>query len=277
MDMRFTLTGFLDSKRTGRKITMLTAYDFTTARIIDSAGVDAILVGDSLGVTMLGYDSVLRVTMDDMLHHIKAVSRGVKNAFIIGDMPFLSYGINKPESAKNAGRLVAEGGCNAVKLEGGRQVIDDIKAIISIGIPVIGHLGFTPQSLNLLGGRPKAQGKTLETARRIAEDSLMLQDAGVSAIVLECVPYRLAAHISSKLEIPAIGIGSGPSCDGQVLVINDILGLDSSFSPKHSKKYMELCTDIGMKVKQYIGEVQSNTFPTAANSFIIEEEIIEKL
>ncbi len=277
MDTRFTLTSFMESKKSGRKITMLTAYDFTTARIIDSAGVDAILIGDSLGVTVLGYDSVLRVTMDDMTHHIKAVARGVKNAFIVGDMPFLSYGISRSESVKNAGRLIGEGGCNAVKLEGGRQVIDDIKAIISVGIPVIGHLGYTPQSVNLLGGRPKAQGKTLETARSIAEDSLMLQEAGVSAVVLECVPHRLAAYISSKLEIPTIGIGSGPSCDGQVLVINDMLGLDNSFSPRHSKKYMQLDTDIGTKVKQYINEVQNGIFPTAANSFTIEEEILEKL
>ncbi|HHY24273.1 MAG TPA: 3-methyl-2-oxobutanoate hydroxymethyltransferase [Clostridiaceae bacterium] len=276
MKSKFTVADFKKAKLNGRKITMLTAYDYPTAKILDEAGIDAILVGDSLGMVVLGYEDTTKVTMDDMVHHIKAVSRGAKRPMIIGDMPFLSYHLGTHESVKNAGRLISEGGCSAVKLEGGEGVVNDIKAIINAGIPVMGHLGYTPQSVNLFGGH-KAQGKTIETAEKILEDALVLQEAGVFSIVLECVPYKLGAFVSKKLEIPTIGIGSGAGCDGQVLVTPDIIGLFRDFSPKHSKKYIDFGSHLEEAVKEYIEEVNEGTFPTEANSFIIDESIIKQL
>jgi len=276
MDKKFTTVDFKKAKETGEKITMLTAYDYPTAKIFDEAGVDSILVGDSLGMVVLGYEDTTKVTIEDMIHHIKAVCRGVKRALVVGDMPFLSYGIGKYESVKNAGRLVREGGCSAVKLEGGQQVVEDIKAIISAGIPVMGHLGYTPQSINIFGGH-KAQGKTLETARKIYKDALLLQEAGVFSVVLECVPYKLAAFISSRLDIPVIGIGSGAGCDGQVLVAHDILGVYRDFSPKHSKKYADVGDIMKKAATDYINETKSGVFPTEKNSFIIDDEILEQL
>lgn len=273
---KFTVADFKKAKLNGNKITMLTAYDYPTARILEEAGIDAILVGDSLGMVVLGYEDTTKVTMDDMVHHIKAVSRGAKRPMIIGDMPFLSYHLGVHESVKNAGRLISEGGCSAVKLEGGKNVVDDIKAIISAGIPVMGHLGYTPQSINLFGGH-KAQGKTLDKAEEILEDALILQEAGVFSIVLECVPFKLAAFISERLSIPTIGIGSGVGCDGQVLVTPDIIGLFRDFSPKHSKKYIDFGEQLEEVVKKYIEEVNKGVFPTNSNSFIIKEDIIEKL
>ena len=275
MQKKITINDFIESKKNHKKITMLTAYDYPMAKLIDEAGADAILVGDSLGMVVLGYEDTTKVTMEDMLHHAKAVSRGAKRSMIIGDMPFLSYHLGRYESVKNAGRLVSEGGCTAVKLEGGCAVIDDIKAIINAGIPVMGHLGYTPQSINLFGGH-KAQGKTIETARNIVEDAMLLQDAGVFSLVLECVPFRLAGFISKRLDIPVIGIGSGSDCDGQVLVINDVLGL-GSFTPKHAKVYNNIGEASLQAVKNYIEEVVSETFPTQKNSFIIEDEVYQKL
>lgn len=276
MDKKFTVADFKTAKLTGVKISMLTAYDYPTAKIMDEAGIDSILVGDSLGMVVMGYEDTLRVTMEDMLHHIKIVVRGTKRAMVVGDMPFLSYHTGKYDAVKNAGRLLSEGGCKAVKLEGGREVEDDVKAIIAAGIPVMGHLGYTPQSVNLFGGH-KAQGKSFETAKKIYEDALILEKAGVFSITLECVPYKLAELISKKLSIPTIGIGSGPSCDGQVLVSPDVTGLFRDFSPKHSKRYANIGDDIEKAVKNYIDEVTNNIFPTEKNSFMVENGVIERL
>jgi 3-methyl-2-oxobutanoate hydroxymethyltransferase len=275
MEKKFTVNDFNESKKNQRKITMLTAYDYPNAKLMDEAGVDSILVGDSLGMVVLGYEDTTRVTMEDMLHHTKAVTRGVKKAMVIADMPFLSYHLGRIESVRNAGRLLGEGGCSAVKLEGGRAVTDDIKAIISAGIPVMGHLGYTPQSINLFGGH-KAQGKTIDTARKIAEDARLLQEAGVFSLVLECVPFRLAGLISRSLEIPVIGIGSGNGCDGQVLVIHDVLGL-GSFSPKHAKVYADAAEIYASAVEKYIEEVKTGVFPTEKNSFIMEEDVYKQM
>jgi len=276
MNSKFTVANFKESKKTGRKISMLTAYDYPTAKILDEAGVDSILVGDSLGMVVLGYEDTTRVTMDDMVHHVKAVSRGAKRALVISDIPFLSYHTGKHDSVRNAGRLVLEGGCKAVKLEGGEEIVEDVKAIISAGIPVIGHLGYTPQSINVFGGH-KAQGKDLETARKIYRDALLLQKAGVFAIVLECVPYKVAEFISKRLDIPTIGIGSGPDCDGQVLVIQDLTGMFRDFTPKHVKKYLDMGSAIEGAVKSYIDEVQKGVFPTEKNSFIVDEAVVKEL
>lgn len=276
MNERFSIADFRKSKENGRKITMLTAYDYPTAKVLDEAGIDSILVGDSLGMVVLGYEDTTKVTMEDMLHHIKAVARGIKRAYLIGDMPFLSYRVGKYESVKNAGRLMSEGGCKAVKLEGGEEVAEDIKAIINAGIPVMGHLGYTPQLINIYGGH-KAQGKTYQTARKIMIDALAIQEAGVFSIVLECIPYKLAKFISGRINIPTIGIGSGFDCDGQVLVTPDILGIFRDFSPKHSKKYLDVGTAVESAIKNYIAEVTNIEFPTEKNSFTVEDEVIEAL
>jgi 3-methyl-2-oxobutanoate hydroxymethyltransferase len=221
---KFTVQHFSKSKQSGRKISMLTAYDYTTAKLLDEAGIDTILVGDSLGMVILGYENTLQVTMEDMLHHTRAVTRGVRNAFVIGDMPFLSYHTDINSAVKNAGRFVQEAGAQAVKLERGAEVIDKIKAIIDAQIPVLGHLGLTPQSVNVMGGF-KVQGRSQEQAEALLAESLQLQDAGVFALVLECVPVKLAKLISERLSIPTIGIGAGKYCDGQVLVVQDMLGM----------------------------------------------------
>lgn len=273
---KFTTSDFFKSKESGRKISMLTAYDYPTARILDESGIDSILVGDSLGMVVLGYEDTTRVTMEDMIHHTKAVVRGAKRSLVVSDMPFVSYHMGKYESVRNAGRLLNEGGCKAVKLEGGEEIIDDVKAIIRAGIPVMGHLGYTPQSVNLFGGH-KAQGKTIETARRILKDALLLEEAGVFAIVLECVPYKLAALISERTGVPTIGIGSGSGCDGQVLVTPDIIGMFRDFSPRHSKKYYDAGNAVEEAAKSYIKEINAGLFPTEKNSFVVEDSIIEKL
>ncbi len=273
---KFTTSDFLKSKESGRKISMLTAYDYPTAKILDESGIDSILVGDSLGMVVLGYEDTTRVTMEDMIHHTKAVVRGARRALVVSDMPFVSYHTGKYESVRNAGRLLNEGGCKAVKLEGGEEIIDDVKAIIRAGIPVMGHLGYTPQSVNLFGGH-KAQGKTIDTARRILKDALLLEEAGVFAIVLECVPYKLASFISEKISVPTIGIGSGSGCNGQILVTPDIIGMFRDFSPKHSKKYYDAGMAVEEAAKSYIKEINEGIFPTEKNSFIVEDSIIEKL
>ncbi|OPZ88158.1 MAG: 3-methyl-2-oxobutanoate hydroxymethyltransferase [Firmicutes bacterium ADurb.Bin419] len=276
MNDKFTVSDFQNCKRDGRKITMLTAYDYPTAKIMDESGVDAILVGDSLGMVVLGYEDTTRVTMDDMVHHTKAVVRGTKKAMVVADLPFLSYHKGIYESVSNAGRLINEGGCKAVKLEGGEGVIEDVKAIIRAGIPVMGHLGYTPQSVNVFGGH-KAQGKTIETAKKIYKDALLLQEAGAFAIVLECVPHKVATYISGKLNIPTIGIGSGAMCDGQVLVVHDIIGMFRDFTPKHTKRYVDMGTALESSVKGYIKDVIGGSFPTEKNSFTVEDEVIEAL
>lgn len=276
MKDKVTVNYFKETKASGDKITMLTAYDYPTAKLLDEAGVDSILVGDSLGMVVLGYEDTTKVTMDDMVHHIKAAARGTKRALLVGDMPFLSYHTGKYESVRNAGRLVSEGGCKAIKLEGGRELVEDIKAVINAGIPVIGHLGYTPQSINVFGGH-KAQGKTYETAVKIYEDALLLQEAGVFSIVLECVPHKLATFISKRLDIPTIGIGSGAGCDGQVLVTPDILGMFRDFSPKHAKVFVDMGKAYDDAAKNYVNEVKAGVFPAFENTFKIDEEIIIRL
>jgi 3-methyl-2-oxobutanoate hydroxymethyltransferase len=237
--MKNTAATLLAQKQSGEKITMLTAYDYTTARIVDECGVNSILIGDSLGMVMLGYDTTLPVTMEDMIHHTKAVARGAENAFIVADMPFMSYQTSVYDAVVNAGRLVQEGGAHAVKLEGGAEVCEQIKAITDASIPVVAHLGLTPQSVNAFGGF-KVQGKTYERAKQIVEDALKIQDAGACAVVLECVPARLAELISRRLTIPTIGIGAGNGCDGQVLVYQDAFGMTTGHTPKFAKKFAEV-------------------------------------
>lgn len=276
MGEKFTVSSFLKSKKNGEKISMLTAYDYSTAKLLDEAGVDSLLVGDSLGMVMLGYENTLQVTIEDMIHHCRAVSRGAKRAMVIGDMPFLSYHISVEESIKNAGRLVKEANVHAVKLEGGREVVDKIKAIVKAQIPVMGHLGLTPQSVNMFGGF-KVQGKSEEQARRLIEDALLLQESGVFAIVLECVPEKLAKIITEKLEIPTIGIGAGRYCDGQVLVTQDMLGMYTDFTPKFVKKYADVANVFNKAVTRYIEEIKTGEFPAKEHGFTIKEEVLEKL
>lgn len=273
---KFTTADFREAKNSGRKISMLTAYDYPTAKILDDSGIDSILVGDSLGMVVLGYEDTTRVTMEDMLHHTKAVARGTKRALVVADMPFLSYHTGKYESVRNAGRLINEGGCKAVKLEGGAAIIEDVKAIINAGIPVMGHLGYTPQSVNLFGGH-KAQGKSIDTAHRILKDAMLLEEAGAFAVVLECVPYKLAAFVSERIGIPTIGIGAGGGCDGQVLVTTDILGMLRDFSPKHSKRYYDAGGALEEAAKSYIRDINEGVFPTEKNSFIVDDAVIEEL
>jgi 3-methyl-2-oxobutanoate hydroxymethyltransferase len=273
---QFSIRSFKSAKEKGERITMLTAYDYTTASLLDEAGVDSLLVGDSLGMVMLGYENTLKVTMDDMIHHTKAVARGTSNAFLIGDMPFLSYHVSTEEAVRNAGRFVQEGGAQAIKLEGGQSIIDKIRAIIKAQIPVLGHLGLTPQSVNAMGGF-KLQGKDLETARQIIDDALLLQDAGVFGIVLECVPDGLARIITEKLDIPTIGIGAGAQCDGQVLVIQDLLGMFRQMRPRFVKTYTCGGDTTVSAVKQYIDEVRNGTFPSKEHTFHMDEELLTKL
>ena len=276
MNRKFTITDFKKAKENNNKIKILTAYDYPTAKIIDNASIDVVLVGDSLGMVVLGYEDTTKVTMEDMIHHLKAVRRGVENAFVIADMPFATYHTGQYESVKNAARLVREGGCNAVKIEGSEGITESIKAIINAGIPVMGHLGYTPQSVNVFGGHI-AQGKTLDKALKIYEDAYALQKLGVFSIVLECVPFKLAGFITERLNIPIIGIGSGSKCDGQVLVISDLIGTDKSFTPKHAKKYLELDELISTAVGEYIDDIDNETFPEEKHSYIIEKDVMEKL
>jgi 3-methyl-2-oxobutanoate hydroxymethyltransferase len=263
-------------KERGEPITMLTAYDYPGALAVDRAGVDAILVGDSLGMVVLGYDTTLPVTMEDMLHHCKAVARGAKTAHLIGDMPFMSYQVSVQEAVHNAGRFLQEGGMEAVKLEGGRQMAQTIEAIVEAGIPVMGHIGLTPQSVNKLGGW-KTQGKTADAAQRLVEDAHILEDAGCYAIVLEAIPDRVAELISHRLTIPTIGIGAGAGCDGQVLVLHDLLGLYDRFTPKFVKQYASLHTEIHRALSDYLDEVKTHVFPAAEHSHSIADEEFREL
>jgi len=274
--MRVTISQVKEMKQKGEKITMLTAYDYSTAKIVDEVGVPLILVGDSLGVVMLGYDSTLPVTLDVMLHHTKAVVRGSQKAMVIGDMPFMTYHISVEQAMTNAGRFMQEAGCQAVKLEGGVTVEDKIKRIVECGIPVCGHIGLTPQSINQLGGH-KIQGKTPEAAKRLLDDALAVERAGAFAVVLETVPAPLATLISKKLTIPTIGIGAGAGCDGQVQVINDLIGSYTDFVPKHAKQYAKVAEVIKTAVTGYYTEVKEGKFPTDAQSFPMDESVLESL
>jgi len=264
-EQKVTTAVIRDKKIHGEKITMLTAYDYSTAVVLDETGVDITLVGDSLGMVVLGYDSTLPVTMEEMLHHTKAVSRGTKRAMLVADMPFLSYQISDTEAMHNAGRFLKEAGAQGVKLEGGREMAGLIRKMTSIGIPVMGHLGLTPQSVLQFGGY-KAQGREDAAANRIIEDAKLIETAGAFAVVLECVPAPLAKIITKTLSIPTIGIGAGVACDGQVLVINDMLGMFERFTPKFVKRYCSLNAQIKDSVRQYINEVKSGQFPDDEHS-----------
>ena len=279
MDMerkKITIPDIKRKKEEGRKITMLTAYDYPSGRLIDEAGMDMILVGDSLAMTVLGYESTVPVTMDEMIHHSKAVKRGVRYALLIGDMPFMSYNINEKETIRNAGRFVKEGGCGAVKLEGGVEMADVAKTLVKAGIPVLGHIGLTPQTATQLGGF-KVQGKDAKGAQRLVDSALALEKAGCFGIVLECVPDRLAKLITEKLSIPTIGIGAGPYCDGQVLVTNDMIGLFDRFTPKFVKKYADLWPELSEAFRRYKEEVEGGKFPTEKNSFTMNEAELKKI
>ncbi|MBR9982401.1 MAG: 3-methyl-2-oxobutanoate hydroxymethyltransferase [Desulfatitalea sp.] len=273
---KFTVQSFRAAKAEKRPISMLTAYDYTTACLLDEAGVDSILVGDSLGMVMLGYENTLRVTMDEMIHHTRAVARGTRKALLIGDMPFLSYHVSVEEAVRNAGRFIQDGGAEAVKLEGGAAVVEKVRAIVKAQIPVLGHLGLTPQSVNVFGGF-KVQGKDVAAARNLLDDALLLQDAGAFGIVLECVPDTLAGLIRQRLDIPTIGIGAGPDCDGQVLVIQDLLGLYRRMRPKFVKTYADLGDAAVAAVKNYVQEVAQGQFPAAEHSFHMDARLLEQL
>ena len=254
-----TLT-FRQKKEHSEPISMLTAYDYPTALAMDQAGIDSILVGDSLAMVVLGYENTLPVTMDEMLHHARAVARGAKSALLVGDMPFMSYQVSVEDAVRNAGRFLKEAGMDAVKLEGGHERADTVRAITSAGIPVMGHIGLTPQSIHQLGGF-RAQGKTARAAKRLLEDALILEEAGCFSLVLESVPARLARLISERLSIPTIGIGAGAGCDGQVLVAHDLLGLFDRFTPKFVKQYANLNGEMTRAFNEYIADVQSRAFP----------------
>ena len=274
--MKNTVATFKKMKNEGTKISMLTAYDYSTAKLVDEAGINSILVGDSLGMVMLGYEDTLSVTMEDMIHHTAAVSRGAKNALVVADMPFMSYEVSIEQAVINAGRLMKEGRATAVKLEGGVRVAEQIKAITKAGIPVCAHIGLTPQSVNAFGGF-KVQGKTAEAAQQMIDDALAVQEAGAFAVVLECVPAKLAAIISEKLDIPTIGIGAGAGCDGQVLVYQDMLALFSDFKPKFVKHFGTIGPQMTAAFKTYDEEVKAGTFPSEEHTFKIDEEALEKL
>lgn len=274
--MKKTVSTLQQAKENGQKITMLTAYDYSTAKLIDEAGIDMILVGDSLGNVILGYEDTISVTMEDMIHHGAAVSRGVKETMVVVDMPFMSYQISVEEAVTNAGRLMKEGRANAVKLEGGKSVCPQIKAITQAGIPVVAHLGLTPQSINALGGY-KVQGKSEDAAKKLLEDALAVQEAGAFALVLECVPTKLASLITKKLTIPTIGIGAGNECDGQVLVYQDMLGMFSDYVPKFVKQFAQVGEIMKKAFSDYKEEVASGAFPAEKNSYKIDDEVIDKL
>lgn len=265
--MKNTAAEFLKMKQEGRRIAELTCYDYTTAKLVEKSGMNAILVGDSLGMTMLGYSDTLPVTLDDMIRYSAAVSRACSDTMVIMDMPFMSYQPSVYDAVVNAGRLMKEGGGNAVKLEGGAAVKEHIRAIVDAGIPVQAHIGMTPQSVNAFGGF-KVQGKGEAAARRLLEDALAVQDAGAFSVVLECVPPKLAALISKKLLIPTIGIGAGAGCDGQVLVYQDMLGMNTDFTPKFVKKYASVGEVMTEAFRSYIEEVRSGAFPEAGHSFV---------
>jgi len=274
--MRITVNQIKEMKQKREKIVMLTAYDYSTAKLVDEVGVPMILVGDSLGMVVLGYETTIPVTMDEMIHHTKAVVRGTEKALVIGDMPFMTYQISTSDALRNASRFIQEGGAQGVKLEGGQVVAETVKKIVDSGIPVMGHLGLTPQSIHQLGGH-RVQGKTPEAAERLLRDALTLEEAGVFSIVLELVPAQLSKLITEKVNIPTIGIGAGPDCDGQVQVISDLLGLFTDFVPKHAKQYAKLAGTIKTAIINYVTEVKSGTFPTLEQSSSMDESLLKEL
>lgn len=274
--MKNTVTTILQQKREGKKISMLTCYDYSTAKLMEEVGVNTILVGDSLGNTMLGYSDTLQVTMEDMIHHCAAVSRGIKDILLVCDMPFMSYQTSVYDAVVNAGRLVKEGHANVVKLEGGKEVCPHIEAIVRASIPVCAHLGLTPQSINAFGGF-KVQGKTEAAAKKLIEDALAVQEAGASMVVLEGVPAKLAQIVTEKLDIPTIGIGAGAGCDGQVLVYQDMLGMFTDYVPKFVKQFATVGEVMKGAFKAFIDEIEDGTFPAEEHTYKIDDDVIEKL
>lgn len=274
--MKNTVTTFKKAKDEKKKISMLTAYDYSTAKLMDEAGISGILVGDSLGNVILGYEDTLSVTMEDMIHHGKAVARGAKNALVVIDMPFMSYQTSVYDAIVNAGRLMKEGRAGAVKLEGGTKVCPQIKAITDADIPVMAHLGLTPQSINAFGGF-KVQGKSEEAAKKLLEDAKAVEEAGAFALVLECVPAKLAKIVSESISIPTIGIGAGNDCDGQILVYQDMLGMFSDFTPKFVKTFANTGDIMKKAFKDYIEQTQQQVFPSEEHTFKIDDEVLEKL
>lgn len=274
--MKNTVLTFQQAKENGEKLTMLTAYDYSTAKLIDEAGVNSILVGDSLGNVILGYEDTISVTMEDMIHHGAAVARGAKNALVVIDMPFMSYQTSVYDALVNAGRLMKEGRGDAVKLEGGVEVCPQIKAIVDAGIPVCAHIGLTPQSINAFGGF-KVQGKSEAAAKKLLEDAKAVEEAGAFAVVIEGVPAKIAALITEQIHIPTIGIGAGKDCDGQVLVYQDMLGMFSDFTPKFVKRYANIGEVMKEAFQNYIKEVQDGVFPAEENTYKVDDSVIEKL
>lgn len=274
--MKTTVSTFKQAKAEGRKLAMLTAYDYSTAKLEDESGIDGILVGDSLGNVMLGYEDTLSVTVDDMVHHGAAVARGVKRALVVIDMPFLSYEVSIEDAVRNAGRLVKEGRGNAVKLEGGAEVCPQIAAITAAGIPVMAHLGLTPQSINAFGGF-KVQGRSEAAARKLLADARAVEDAGAFAITLECVPAKLAQLVTDAAGVPTIGIGAGAGCDGQILVYQDMLGMFSDFTPKFVKRFADVGAAMRAGFSAYADEVRAGAFPAAEHGYAIDDDVIEKL
>jgi 3-methyl-2-oxobutanoate hydroxymethyltransferase len=273
---KVTVLTLRQKKQQGQPISMLTAYDYNNAMILDEAGIDSILVGDSLGMVVLGYETTLPVTMEDMLHHCKAVARGAKNALLIGDMPFMSYQVSVEDAVRNAGRFLQEGGMDAVKLEGGRERAEAVRAIVQAGIPVMGHVGLTPQSIHKFGGF-RVQGNRAVAAKQIVEDARIMQEAGCFGIVLEGMPEKLGRLISQRLEIPTIGIGAGAGCDGQVLVLNDMLGMFDRFKPRFVKAYANLNAVISDAARAYKAEIESHIFPEPEHTYNIPDEEWQEL
>lgn len=274
--MKNTVNTLLQQKKDGNKITMLTCYDYSTAKLMEEAGVNTILVGDSLGNTMLGYEDTIQVTMEDMIHHSAAVSRGLKNTLLVCDMPFMSYQTSVYDAVVNAGRLMKEGHANMVKLEGGVEVVPQIEAIVKASIPVCAHIGLTPQSINAFGGF-KVQGKTEAAARKLIEDAKAVQSAGATMVVLEAVPAKLATKITEMLDIPTIGIGAGNGCDGQVLVYQDMLGMFTDYVPKFVRQFANVGEVMKQAFTDYINAVGDGSFPKEENTYKIDDEIIDKL
>ena len=274
--MRVTIRQLKGMKRRGDKIPMITAYDYTSARIVEAAGIPLILVGDSVGQWLLGHETTLPVTMDDMVHHVKAVVRGTKTAHIVADMPFMSYQADTADAVRNAGRMLQEGGAQSVKLEGGVKFAETARRIVEAGIPVMGHVGFTPQSVNQLGGN-RVQGKFPKVAASLIEDAEALESAGAYSVVLEMVPAELALIVTGKLSIPTIGIAAGVHCDGQVQVLHDLLGLIEDFVPKHARRYVDLASSMKTAVSEYMSDVTSQSFPSHAESHHMEQDALEQL
>ena len=274
--MKKTILDFKKAKENNERISMLTAYDYSSAKLIDEAGIDAILIGDSLGMVSLGYEDTLSVTMEDMIHHTKAVARATKNALVVADLPFMSYQTSVYDAVYNAGRLIKEGRAHAVKLEGGLEMCDRIEAIVKSSIPVMAHIGLTPQSVNALGGF-KVQGKDEKAAKALIEAAKAVEKAGAFAVVLECVPAKLAEIVTKELNIPTIGIGAGAQCDGQVLVYQDMIGMFSGFTPKFVKKYANIGDMMKKAFEEYNKEVKNGSFPSQEHTFKISDDVIEKL